>query len=151
MQSTTRSELRPGSRFHLGRDLLFRDMHVVKTVSLHPACHILDIAVRRAELLSKLFGREPLVVTRRRLVLLVVEQPLQFTFLFKAALENKQHAVQPQVEGCRHLVELRSGEGMDVAWQHYEIFFINSLSDACGDVRRLCGHTAKKENQDGSE
>src|SRR5438105_1491855 len=76
-------------------------LDILKSVSQQPTCHFLDIGVGRSELLSKLLGRQPLVVTRRRLVLLVVEQSLQCAFLLRASLEHEQHAVEPQVERRR--------------------------------------------------
>ncbi len=120
-------------------------------MALQPSSHFLDIAVRWTELLPELFGRQPLAVARRRLILLVLEQLLQCTFLLRAALEHKQHAVHAKVERSRALVELQAGERMDVSLQNDEDPLIHCLGDARRDIRRLCRSAPGGTSQNGHE
>ena len=94
----------------------------------------LNVGIRRAKLLPKLLGREPLVKSRRGLHLLVVEQLAQGGFLVLPALQNQQHALHCQVVRRNTLVKFRPRPRVDVSSQGDEILHVHGLrhTDAHG-------------------
>src|SRR5258708_2715790 len=63
----------------------------LKAVRLEPRRDGLNVGIGRAELFAELCGSEPLVIVRRSLVLLIVEQTPEGGLLLRTALQNQQH------------------------------------------------------------
>src|SRR5260370_2708007 len=63
----------------------------LKAVRLEPPRDGVQIGIGRAELFPELGWSEPLVVVRRSLVLLIVEQPPEGRLLLPTSLQNHPH------------------------------------------------------------
>ena len=90
----------------------------------------LNICIRWAELRAKLLRRKPFVKIWRIFAELLVHQPLQRRFLFRAPLEKQQHPVHRR--GIRHqtLIEFRTREWVYVALETHQLPLVNRLRDA---------------------
>ena len=108
----------------------FRHAAHLKAMSLEPRRHRLHVLISRTKLLPELLRREPVVIVRRGFILLLVEQRLERGFLFGAAAEDEQHAIEREVRGRRAEVKLRTRQRMRVAFEGDEIRFIHRLRDA---------------------
>jgi hypothetical protein len=105
------------------------DVTDLESVRLQPLGHSLDVLVGRTELLAKVFRREPLMVVWRALILLIVEQRQQRTFLRSAALEHQQHPVHRQVRRGYATIILRTRQRMCIALQDRSLGLIDALND----------------------
>jgi len=101
-----------------------------------------NVGIGGAKLRSELLRREPLVIIRRSLVLLLLEELREGRLLIVAALEKKRDARGGLRVGYGAAIEFGASEAMDVAAKRDAIGVVNRLRDARGDSRRLrklCG------------
>jgi hypothetical protein len=95
-----------------------------------PTCHGLNVHVGGAILRAELLRSQPLVKIGRFIAHLLGHELLQRGFLFRAPLQQKQHAVHGRGIGHCALVELRAGERVHVAFEAHQLCFVNGLRDA---------------------
>src|SRR5581483_5188014 len=113
--------------------LALRDVVNAKTVCLQPGSNGLDVLLRRSECFSEFIWREPPVVVRGKLVLLIIQQFLQGGLLLGCALEHKQHAIHGQIGRRSADVELRAGRRMSVLLECSDSPLIYRLSNERSD------------------
>src|SRR5215471_5666833 len=101
----------------------------LKPMRLQPRDCDLNILIHRAEVLAEFVRREPLVVVRRAFVLLLIEQLPERPFLFGAALQHQQHAVQRQIGRRSSAIVLWTREGVSVSLQDQAPAFVYGFSD----------------------
>ena len=77
----------------------------LKAVRLKPRRDGLNVGIGRAELFAELCRSEPLVIVRRRLILLIVEQTPEGGLLLGTALQNQQHSFHRKAGRRRAEVE----------------------------------------------
>ncbi len=70
------------------------------------------------------------MVVRRGLVLLLIEQLFEGSFLFGTAAQNQQHAVHGQACRSDAAIVLRARHEIRIALQDRELRLVNGLSDA---------------------
>src|ERR1700722_2708541 len=109
----------------------------LKPVRFQPGCDRLDVLRRRAELRPELLRRQPFVIVRRRIVLLLLQQLPQSRFLVWASLQNQQHSLHRQACRRRALVELGSGQRMRISVQRNQARLIERQRDPRRNLRRL--------------
>ena len=118
------------------------DLDLLESLTRQPVGDRLDVRVGRPELLAKLVRSEPFMEIGGVLAQLLVHQFAERGLLFGAALEDEHHPLHRSGIAYESLIELRTRERMDVAFEADELRFVNGLSDTGGDGRGLSGGCA---------
>ncbi len=101
----------------------------LEAVRLQPRRHGLYVGIGRAELLTELLRRQPLMIIGRRFALLLVEQRAQRRFLSGRALQQQKHPANGLAVGYGALIEPRPRERMGIAPPRDPVGLINLLRD----------------------
>jgi hypothetical protein len=117
-------------------------LDLLETPTRQPVADRLDVRIGRPELPAKLVRREPFMEIGRVLAELFIHQFAESGLLFGAALQDKHHPLHWSGVAYESLIELRTGERMDVAVEPDELRFVNGLGDPRGDGCGLCGRGA---------
>jgi hypothetical protein len=123
------------------------DLDSCESLRCQPASHSLNVGIGRTKLLAELLGCHPGVIVRGGFALLVIEELTQGGFLVGTPLQEQEDSVQGLRVGHCALIELRAGEGVDVALQDDEVLLIHGLSDARWNDTRLRGSAPKRAGQ----
>jgi hypothetical protein len=140
-----------GSAGEFDHGSAFAHLCYLEAVRLQPGSHGLNVGVSGAELLAELLGCEPLVVVRRRFVLLFVKQTQEGGVLFRAALQNQQHPLHGLRRWSRAPVVTRKSERMGIAAQDRKAGVIDRLRDTRLDCRLLGEHTTGEQEKGDTE
>src|SRR5271170_791233 len=123
----------------------------LESVGLQPGGDFLDVLVGGAELLAELLWREPLMVVRRGLVLLLVEQLFERGFLLRTALQDQEHAGHRETGRSGAAIVFGAGQVVRVALEDGEISLVHRLGDArrsgSGLRGRVEGEKQRKESK----
>ena len=126
----------PGERDPIASARLFVDG---EAFGLEPRGHFGEIAGAETEALTELLGRQPFMKLRRRRVLLVGEQRVQFRLLRGRSLEHDLHIFHAHRGISRALVVLRASQAVYSSRQHACVARIYPAGDSIGN-RAIATH-----------
>src|SRR6202042_129385 len=72
------------------------DFRNAESVGAEPGCGYLNVRIGWSKLLAKLFGREPLVITRRPFGMRAGQELLQGGLAFRWPVQNQEHSLGRQ-------------------------------------------------------
>lgn len=127
----------------------FADASDGEAVLLQPARNGGDFGIGGTIERAELLGSEPVVIAGTALGVGVEEELAERGGAFRGALEEKKHALGGKFVRNGALIELRLGEGVDIAAESDADTVVNGMSDA-GERLSLtaCRPACKSEEQD---